>query len=58
MKWRFNNDTPIYSQLIEHIKLGIITGEFPPRHKAAVGSRYCHGSRSQSQHHAKGNGRA
>jgi len=30
MKWRFNNDTPIYSQLIEHIKLGIITGEFPP----------------------------
>ena len=29
MKWSFSNDIPIYSQLIEQIKMGIVTGEFP-----------------------------
>ena len=28
MIWSFNDDRPIYSQLIEHIKLGIISGEW------------------------------
>ncbi|NLT39826.1 MAG: GntR family transcriptional regulator [Clostridiales bacterium] len=30
MKWQLRSDAPIYSQLIEHIKLGIVSGEFPP----------------------------
>ena len=30
MKWSFSNDVPIYSQLIEQIKIGIVTGVFPP----------------------------
>lgn len=30
MKWQFSNDTPIYAQLIEQIKVGIVTGAFPP----------------------------
>jgi len=28
MKWHFTNDAPIYSQLMEQIKVGIITGQF------------------------------
>lgn len=30
MKWQFTNDAPIYTQLIEHIKVGIVTNQFPP----------------------------
>ena len=30
MKWSFANDLPIYTQLIEQIKVGIVTGAFPP----------------------------
>ncbi|MBR5381000.1 MAG: GntR family transcriptional regulator [Oscillospiraceae bacterium] len=30
MEWSFRNDLPIYSQLVERIKLGIVTGELPP----------------------------
>ena len=30
MKWQFSNDTPIYAQLIEQIKVGIVSGAFPP----------------------------
>jgi len=30
MKWSFSNDTPIYAQLIEQIKVGVVTGVFPP----------------------------
>ena len=30
MKWHFTNDAPIYSQLMEQIKVGIVTGEFSP----------------------------
>lgn len=30
MKWSFSNELPIYAQLIEQIKVGIATGEFPP----------------------------
>ncbi len=33
MKWHFTNDAPIYSQIIEQIKAGIITGAFPPGEK-------------------------
>lgn len=29
MKWLFSNSTPIYTQLIEQIKVGIVTGAFP-----------------------------
>ena len=28
MDWKFRNDLPIYSQLVEQIKLGIVSGEF------------------------------
>ena len=30
MKWLFSNHAPIYAQLIEQIKVGIVTGAFPP----------------------------
>lgn len=30
MKWEFTNDAPIYTQLIEQIKVAIVTKEFPP----------------------------
>ena len=30
MNWNFSNDAPIYSQLIEHIKAAIVTGQFAP----------------------------
>ena len=29
MRWEFSNDLPIYTQLIEQIKVGIVTGAFP-----------------------------
>ena len=30
MQWSFSNDLPIYSQLIGQIKVGIVSGVFPP----------------------------
>ena len=30
MKWQFSNDAPIYSQLVAQIKVGIVSGAFPP----------------------------
>ena len=30
MEWVFRNDLPIYSQLVEKIKLGIVSGALPP----------------------------
>ena len=30
MQWQFSNDAPIYTQLIQQIKIGIVTGGFPP----------------------------
>lgn len=29
MRWRFDKDRPIYSQIIEHIKLFIVSGQLP-----------------------------
>ena len=33
MTWSFKDDRPIYSQLVELIKLGIISGEWKPGDK-------------------------
>lgn len=30
MKWQFSNDAPIYTQLIDQIQVGIVSGAFPP----------------------------
>ena len=30
MEWVFRNDLPIYSQLVDKIKLGIVSGALPP----------------------------
>ncbi len=30
MEWKFRGDLPIYSQLVERIKQGIVSGELPP----------------------------
>ncbi|MEG0753105.1 MAG: GntR family transcriptional regulator [Angelakisella sp.] len=30
MVWTFDSDRPIYLQVMEHLKLGIISGELPP----------------------------
>ena len=30
MLWQFSNDAPIYTQLIQQVKVGIVTGAFPP----------------------------
>lgn len=35
MNWNFDNERPIYLQIIEHIKLFIVTGEFLPGQKLA-----------------------
>ena len=29
MRWNIRSDAPVYSQLVEHIRLAIISGEFP-----------------------------
>ncbi|WP_304964883.1 GntR family transcriptional regulator [uncultured Oscillibacter sp.] len=33
MQWQFSNDAPIYTQLIQQVKVGIVTGAFPPRER-------------------------
>ena len=35
MEWVFQNDLPIYSQLIDKIKLGIVSGSMPPGERLA-----------------------
>ena len=30
MQWQFSNEMPIYSQLVEQINIGIVSGMFPP----------------------------
>ena len=30
MRWQFSNDAPIYAQLVGQIKVGIVSGVFPP----------------------------
>ena len=30
MQWQFSNDAPVYTQLIQQVKVGIVTGAFPP----------------------------
>ncbi|MBO5556628.1 MAG: GntR family transcriptional regulator [Oscillospiraceae bacterium] len=30
MDWNFRNDLPIYSQLVEQIRLAVVAGEYPP----------------------------
>ena len=30
MEWAFRSDLPIYAQLVDKIKLGILSGELPP----------------------------
>ena len=35
MDWTIRNDLPIYSQLVEQIKLGIVSGQFPPGERLA-----------------------
>jgi GntR family transcriptional regulator len=31
--WEFSNDRPIYAQLVEAIRLGIVSGRYPPGSK-------------------------
>ena len=35
MEWKFRGDLPIYSQLVEQIKLGIVSGDFLPGERLA-----------------------
>ena len=35
MKWQFSSDAPIYSQLIDQVKVGIVSGAFPPGERLA-----------------------
>ena len=35
MDWKFRSDLPIYSQLVEQIKLGIVSGAFLPGERLA-----------------------
>lgn len=35
MKWQFSNDAPIYAQLVEQIKVGVVSGAFPPGQRLA-----------------------
>lgn len=33
MDWKFENDRPIYTQLVEQVSRAILTGEYPPGSK-------------------------
>lgn len=33
MAWQFDNNAPIYTQLVEQLKLKILSGEYPPGSK-------------------------
>ena len=35
MDWTFRNDLPIYSQLVDRIKLAIVSGALPPGERLA-----------------------
>jgi len=35
MKWQFSNDAPIYAQLVEQIKVRVVSGAFPPGQRLA-----------------------
>ena len=35
MEWKFRSDQPIYSQLVEQIKLGIVSGNYQPGERLA-----------------------
>ena len=37
MQWQFSNDAPIYTQLIQQVKVGIVTGAFPPGERLPSG---------------------
>lgn len=37
MQWQFSNEMPIYSQLVEQIKIGIVSGMFPPGERLPSG---------------------
>ena len=36
MDWSFNNDMPIYTQLVDKIKLSIVSGQLPPGEKLST----------------------
>ena len=36
MDWTFNNDMPIYTQLVDKIKLSIVSGQLPPGEKMST----------------------
>lgn len=36
MDWNFNNDMPIYTQLVDKIKLSIVSGQLPPGDKMST----------------------
>ena len=36
MDWTFNNDMPIYTQLVDKIKLSIVSGQLPPGEKLST----------------------
>ena len=36
MDWSFNNDMPIYTQLVDKIKLSIVSGQLPPGEKLSA----------------------
>ena len=36
MNWEFNNDRPIYTQIVEQIKLFIVSGEIAAGWKACL----------------------
>lgn len=33
MQWNFRGDTPIYLQLVEQLRMKIVSGEYPPGYR-------------------------
>ena len=54
MKWQFSSDAPIYSQLIAQIKVGIVTGAFPPGERLPSVRDLATEAGVNPQHHAAG----
>ena len=52
MKWQFSNDAPIYSQLIAQIKVGIVSGAFPPGERLPSGRDLAKGGRGDPMQRA------
>ena len=54
MEYNFDNERPIYIQLVEMLKIEIISGRIKSAEKLLFGKRFRNESKGKSQYYAKG----